>query len=94
MSAKTEVNPNANVGGWSSYHSLTGKDKNIFNTALSYLKGVTYIPNAVSTQVVAGVNYRFKCTASNPPADIIWKCIVEIFQPLGGEPYITAIIRH
>jgi hypothetical protein len=43
--------------------------------------------------VVAGVNYRFKCSASKPPAYVIWECIVEIFQPLDGEPYITGIIR-
>jgi hypothetical protein len=93
MSTKTEVSSNAIVGGWSSYHNLTAEDKNIFNIALQRLEGVTYIPNAVSTQVVAGVNYRFKCSASKPPAYVIWECIVEIFQPLDGEPYITGIIR-
>ena len=55
--------------------------------------GVKYTPNEVSTQVVAGTNYRYKCTASMPPAEIIWEAIVEIFKPLDGPPVITGIHR-
>lgn len=81
------------VGGWTAYHPLTAADKLVFQEAMSGFVGVTYTPETVSTQVVAGTNYRFNCTASMPPAEVIWNAIVEIYQPLSGKPYITGIVR-
>jgi len=79
-------------GGWTKYHALTPEDQVVFDEALQGFVGVKYTPNEVSTQVVAGTNYRFKCTASVPPALVVWEAIVEIFKPLdGGKPYITGI---
>ncbi|MGX7667984.1 hypothetical protein [Flavobacterium pedocola] len=96
MSTNTVLN-NENaviVGGWSAYHPLTANDKAVFDQAMNGFVGVSYTPNVVSSQVVAGTNYRFKCTASMPPADVVWEAIVEIFQPLnGGKPYVTGIVR-
>ena len=80
-------------GGWTPYHDLTAEDKAVFDEAMSGFVGVTYKPQTVSTQVVAGVNYRFKCQASMPPAEVIWEAIVEIFSPLEGKPHITGITR-
>ncbi|MBB6501134.1 hypothetical protein [Pedobacter cryoconitis] len=94
MSNQTAESPVAtSLGGWSPYHSLTPNDKKVFEEALKGHLGVKYTPQSVSTQVVAGKNYRFKCTASIPPADVIWEAIVEIYAPLQGLPYITGIIR-
>ena len=82
------------LGGWSAYHKLTPEDRKVFDEAMKGFVGVKYDPQSVSTQVVAGVNYRFKCLASMPPSDVVWEAIVEIFQPLnGGTPYVTGIIR-
>lgn len=81
------------VGGWSKYHKLTPEDKLVFDEAMKGMVGVKYTPESVSTQVVAGMNYRFKCSASMPPADVIWEAIVEIYQPLDGKPYVTGITR-
>lgn len=84
----------ANIcGGWTPYHDLTPKDTAVFDEALKGFVGVKYTPNTVSTQIVAGTNYRFKCTASIPPAEVIWEAIVEIYQPLTGAPHITGIVR-
>lgn len=93
MSSQAVSNNVATVGGWSTYHSLTAEDKLIFKEALQGFVGVTYTPTSVSKQIVAGTNYRFKCTASIPPADVVWEAIVEIFKPLTGKPHITGIIR-
>ncbi|MGK4472928.1 hypothetical protein [Aeromonas molluscorum] len=49
------------VGGWTAYHKLTAKDQAVFDQALKGFVGVQYVPFEVSTQVVAGTNYRFKC---------------------------------
>nr|WP_294938830.1 hypothetical protein [uncultured Flavobacterium sp.] len=87
-------NNTALVGGWTAYHSLTPADQKVFDEAMKGFVGVKYTPQTVATQVVAGTNYRFKCTASIPPAMVIWEAMVEIFQPLGGQPpYITGIVR-
>jgi hypothetical protein len=81
------------LGGWTPYHDLTPEDVVVFDEAMHGFVGVVYTPTAVSTQVVAGTNYRYKCTASMPPAEVIWEAIVEIFKPLNGKPYITGIVR-
>lgn len=94
MSTNTVLNGSeVSVGGWSPYHPLTAQDKAVFDEAMNGFVGVKYTPNAVSTQVVAGTNYRFKCTASMPPSEVVWEAIVEIFQPLNGKPYVTGIVR-
>lgn len=93
MSNNTLTNNAPVVGGWTSYHKLTPEDKLVFDEALKGFVGVKYTPNTVSTQVVSGTNYRYKCTASVPPAEVVWEAIVEIYKPLNGKPYITGIIR-
>lgn len=81
------------LGGWSPYEPISPEERVIFNEATQGLLGVVYTPISVSTQVVAGTNYRFKCEASVPPSEVIWEAIVEIFAPLDGKPYVTGIIR-
>ncbi len=81
------------AGGWTAYHDLTREDKKEFDKALKGFVGVHYTPESVSTQVVAGMNYRFKCESSIPPAEVIWESIVEIYQPLKGDPHITGIVK-
>lgn len=81
------------VGGWSPYRDLTPEDLKIFNEALDGFVGVQYTPVSVSTQVVNGTNYRFKCTAAIPPSEVEWEAIIEIYQPLDGKPHITSITR-
>ncbi len=81
------------VGGWTAYHPLTAQDQKVFDEAMKGFVGVKYTPQSVSTQVVAGTNYHFKCAASMPPSNVVWEAIVEIFQPLNGTPYITGIVR-
>lgn len=81
------------IGGWTPYHELTAEDKKVFEQAIKNILGVKYTPKMVSTQVVAGVNYRFRCDATVPPSYAIWEAIVEIYKPLNGDPYVTGIIR-
>lgn len=81
------------VGGWTMYHPLTPEDQQVFKEALNGFVGVNYEPSEVSTQVVNGTNYRYKCTASIPPAEVVWQAIVEIYKPINGKPHIISIIR-
>jgi len=80
-------------GGWTPYHKLTAEDKKVFEEAIKGILGVIYTPETVSTQVVNGTNYRFKCSASVPPSEVVWQAIVEIYKPIQGAPYVTGIIR-
>ncbi|MCD7924333.1 MAG: hypothetical protein LUI85_06405 [Bacteroides sp.] len=52
-------------GGWSPMTPVKEEDLKIFNDALDGLKGVTYVPESVSKQIVAGINYRFLCSATS-----------------------------
>lgn len=82
-----------NVGEWTAYQKLTQEDRDVFNEALQGFVGVQYTPEAVSTQVVAGKNYRFQSKAQQPGAPATWNATVEIHKPLQGKAYISQIIR-
>ncbi|MFY7815585.1 MAG: hypothetical protein ACOVRK_10425 [Chryseobacterium taeanense] len=81
------------VGGWTAFHPLTPEDMKVFEEAMHGFVGVLYTPLEVSTQVVNGVNYRYKCNASMPPSEVVWQALVDIYQPIDGKPYVTAITR-
>ncbi|HHQ4553854.1 TPA: hypothetical protein ACSPZ7_002022 [Aeromonas veronii] len=51
-----------------------------------------YVPFEVSTQVVAGTNYRFKCKSTVPLAQPIHgEAVVQIFQSLDSSAHIPSI---
>jgi hypothetical protein len=80
------------VGGWTAYHKLTAEDQAVFNQAMKGFVGVQYTPFEVSTQVVAGTHYRFKCKTTVPLAKPIHgEAVVQIFQSLDGSAHITSI---
>jgi hypothetical protein len=93
MSNQTLASLEPIVGGWSEFHKLTPDDLLVFNKALEGYVGVKYIPTAVAIQIVAGTNYRFRCTASVPPSDDAYEAVVKIIQPLEGDPYVVKITR-
>lgn len=81
------------AGGWSNYEELTQEDEKVFGEATTGgIIGVEYTPFVVSRQIVAGMNYRFKCTV-RPVTDkpIEYDAIVQIYAPLEGKPFITHI---
>lgn len=68
------------------------KDQAVFNQALEGSVGVQYTPFEVSTQVVAGTNYRFKCKSTEPLLNSIHgEAVVQIFYSLDGSAHITSI---
>lgn len=84
------------VGGYTEQRDLTSEDLKIFSEAMEEFAGVTYEPLKVSTQVVAGKNYKFYCKAIvvYPNAEPHY-AYVYIFKPLGDEkPVITEIIKE
>lgn len=82
------------LGGWTKYHALTPEDQKVFDEAMKGFVGVKYTPKEVSTQVVNGTNYRFRCDASMPgPMPLNWEAIVEIYAPIEGQPHVVSIHR-
>ena len=49
------------------------------------MTGVSYTPESVATQVVAGTNYRFICTAkTTTPGLETYEAEIIVFQPRAG----------
>ena len=55
---------------------------------------VTYTPQSVSTQVVAGLNYKFRCTYADSADGSSGHCWVTIYKPLQGDPEMTGITKE
>ena len=62
-------------GGYTRQRPLEASDRELFRRATAGMTGVSYTPESVATQVVAGTNYRFICTAKT----------AIVFQPLPGQ---------
>ncbi len=79
-------------GGWSKFRSLTQEDKDVFNQAMEGIVGVDYEPLLVSTQIVAGENFKYLCNATLVVKDpTTTHKMVQIFRSLDGEVSITSI---
>jgi hypothetical protein len=88
--------PNTMTGGWSAWCPVDAESQSVFDKATNGLLGVQYTAREVSKQVVAGMNYMFRCIAKPVvPNPTEYKALVEIYQPLGEgtEPIITGIVR-
>jgi len=83
------------VGAFSTFAcNIDAQAKEAFNQALNGLLGVDYTPVAVSSQIVAGTNYRFFCNAKVVnPYSANGSAMVNIYMPLTGEAHITSIQR-
>ena len=82
------------VGGYSADRSLTKEDMEIFNDAMTDLVGVIYEPTLVSTQVVAGMNYRFTATATIVyPGAEPYTVHIYVFKSLDGSIELTEIVK-
>ncbi len=82
------------TGAWTAFKAMTPSMEamKVFEAAMKGMMGGTYTPVAVSTQVVAGTNYRFFCNFKGAfPNAVNESKMVEIFQPLSGEPHVVSI---
>lgn len=83
------------AGGYSQQRDLTPEELELFKTVTAEIDGVNYTPESVSTQVVAGKNYRFICKAVTVTAEPqTYQAEVTVFQPLPHKqeaPRITSI---
>jgi hypothetical protein len=83
---------NTNIGGWTAFAKPTALELEVFNEAMKGLIGVKYTPETVSSQVVEGMNYKFKCEGL-PAAlkPVSFQAMIQIYAPIGGTPVITHI---
>lgn len=89
-----DVQDETTLGGWSSWKKPDKEGMEVFEEATKGLLGVTYTPKEMSTQVVAGMNYRYKCSAEVMSQDhTTYNVLMEIYKPLTGDAVITHIER-
>ncbi|MBI9053254.1 MAG: hypothetical protein JEY96_05520 [Bacteroidales bacterium] len=96
METKTKKETTEEVipGAYTPFHCVSEQEKNLFEKVIKNLQGVKYDPVLVSSQLVAGTNYKFFCNAKIVYPDAPWyTAMVMIFEPLPGkgEPYVTEI---
>lgn len=73
------------VGGYTKYRAVEDSEKELLKTALKDskdYKGMKVIPLKVATQVVAGTNYSFICTAKKSRKSSVIEVVV--YQDLQG----------
>lgn len=81
------------TGGWTKFRVVTDEDIEIFKEATKGLVGVTYEALIVSTQIVAGTNYKFICNAATVTlSPVEYLAEVLIFKPLPSANDTTATI--
>lgn len=80
---------NAIVGSYSGYRELSEDEKSFFEEVVKGYAKELFNPEQVSTQVVAGINYRFLCSMKDGYATS--KVIVTIYKPLSGDSKITSV---
>lgn len=81
------------VGAYSAWNfTVSAEAKTVFAAATAGYMGVSYSPLAFATQVVAGTNYAFICSAiASTHPEVIYPAVVHIYAPLNGKPVITGI---
>lgn len=74
-------------GGYSDYEKVTDADVEFFNQ--NYKGENLLTPKKVARQVVAGMNYSFKCKGKDGKYEVV------IFEPLPGqgEPTVSSVTK-
>lgn len=80
---------NAIVGSYSEYRGPSEDEKIFFEEVVKGYEKELFNPERVSTQVVAGINYRFLCSMKD--GDVTSKVVVTIYKPLSGDSKITSV---
>lgn len=81
-------------GGYSGVREPDMDEYHFFREVTDTVKGMTFTPLTVQTQVVAGINYKFYCRFSDGSEEYSpGHCYLTIYKPLPGqgEPSITSI---
>lgn len=90
-SAENEPNKDGIVGGWTEKNEeLSEEELAIFNDATQYVCDVSLEPiKLIGTQVVAGLNYKFLCSATDEAGE--HKVVVTVYHDLQGNNSVTSI---
>ena len=82
------------AGGYSDSATMSAEVQAMFDKAVKSVKDYTDIkPLSVTTQIVAGTNYKFSCSAKDKDGKSV-KGEIVIFKPLPNEnkePLVTAV---
>lgn len=90
--AETEEQEQMLCGGFTDQREITAEEMEMFKTVTGE-GDLVLTPLSVSTQVVAGLNYKFWCRYEDP-ATGSGHCWVKIYRPLQGDPTLTSITKE
>ncbi|MCQ2145039.1 MAG: hypothetical protein MJY72_04795 [Bacteroidales bacterium] len=81
------------VGAFGDQREITEGEMAMFKTVTANDETSSYVPLSVSTQVVAGINYKFYCRYDPQESEGPAYCWVTIYKPLpgSGDPRILSI---
>lgn len=78
-------------GAYTEQRAISDEELVLFSNVIGTIDTVTeYTPVSVSTQVVAGLNYKFRCLYDDKNGSS-GECFVIIYMPLQGDPELTGI---
>ena len=80
-------------GGYTEQREITEDEMNLFHLATDG-EDLTLTPLSVSTQVVAGVNYKFWCRFEDSARSTSGHCWVIIYQDLEGNVTLSSITEE
>lgn len=77
-------------GGYTEQREPTAEEIAMFKTVAG-AQTIVLSPLSVSTQVVAGLNYKFWCRFEDTVQNKSGHCWVVIYKPLKGDPQLSRI---
>lgn len=77
------------VGAFSEQRELSEEELELFKAVTADSK-TCYMPLSVSTQVVAGMNYRFYCRCDYGDGNGPNHCFLTVYKPLSGDAKIIS----
>lgn len=82
-------------GGFTEQREITDEEEKMFRDVIGTIDTCTeYTPLSVSTQVVSGLNYRFRCLYDDKTGNAPAYCHVTIYKPLQGNPELLKIEKQ
>jgi len=78
-------------GGYTAQREITRQELELFRQVTG-TGDLVLTPLTVATQVVSGLNYRFRCKYEDKKAS--GYCLVTIYQPLQGNAVLSSIERE
>ena len=90
---RTQETEKTLCGGYTAQRELTEEEMALFRSVTG-TGDMTFTPLSVSTQVVAGLNYKFWCRYEDKVHDASGHCWIVIYKDLQGNASLSSITKE